>query len=301
MKKARLSLFVVLILALTLIMPYADNTIPANSTTSDSQLQQRLDQMEKEISAIENSELSKAQREIENIKNQGKLTENNKKDIESKYNKIIKSETDKILKKNGFDKVSADEDISSNQYTSSNDITLTDSLYYDSVNNLYRFTGDWCFSSYDSMMDIEDFAGVRMTNSTGYYIYSSYAKTFNQFGTETGYVDNQGIHSPSNSYITKRFQDSVGTCYNVIDADIDAGDMHIWQAYSGRITQYIKKTTGGINQIFLDYAHNYKSWILAGGAQISNVGFTGVNCQLVVTYNAVSGNWQRCSGGETIQ
>jgi len=42
-----------------------------------------------------------------------------------------------------------------------------------------------------------------MTNTPGYGVYSSYAKTWNELGNQTGYVDNYGNHTPQNSNVTK--------------------------------------------------------------------------------------------------
>jgi hypothetical protein len=216
----------------------------------------------------------------------------------------IREETKKLLLKYGFEPVSSVYSISEiTPYSYSSDIVLTDNLYYDKNSGLYRFQGEWNWvdGKWDLLMDIEDLAVVRFTNPDEYIVYSCYAKTWDELGNQTGYVDNKGIHYPQNSKITKRFEDLAGVVYNLIDDNYYVGTGPVcYSTDSGRITLYLKKTKGGCNKIFLDFHHNWKTIMLSPSASISNVGLDGPGYSLNVTYSSVNKYWQRCSGGQTI-
>lgn len=175
--------------------------------------------------------------------------------------------------------------------------------YIDPSTGLFRFQGvwNWTDGKWDALYDIEDYAAVRMTNTTGYQIYSSFAKTFDEAGNQTGYVNNYGNHSPSNSKVTKRFEDLSGVVYNLIDINYYVGTgPYLYQTDSGIITQYIKKTTGGYNKIFLDFHHNYKKYSWNTTASVNNVGLNGAGYALTVSYSHSNHTWQRTSGGKTL-
>jgi hypothetical protein len=124
----------------------------------------------------------------------------------------------KIQSKYGFKPVNQD-DSGFSTLSSSSDLTLTDGLTYDASTKTYCFTGEWNFKDniYDLDVDLNDLVAARMINTNGYIITKSYAKTFDNFGQQTGYVDNYGQHSPSDSRINKRFEDAPGVTFNVRD------------------------------------------------------------------------------------
>ena len=98
-------------------------------------------------------------------------------------------------------------------------MTFSETLYFNSSASSYIYTVDWEweFGAWDDMYDIDDIAGAAITNSDDYYINRSFAKTWDNGGNLTGYVDDTGNHTPSNSKITKRFEDAQGVAFNVTD------------------------------------------------------------------------------------
>lgn len=283
-------------------MAFADSSISSDdsaiSIKKDPVVDALIEKLEKAKKNVRDEEMASYASEIESqgLKDADEMNVK-KKDINEKHKKNIKDKTHKLLLENGFTLVSNSSNLQ--QLSDSNSISLYDTLYYNSSSQLYDFEGSWDFndSNFDQYSDLEDFAAVRMTNddNTKYYIYSSYSTVYNSLGFETGSCSNGS--SSGSSRVTKKFQDKSGVIYNVIDADTYAAT---YETDKGYISQYIKKVGGGFNQIFLDYAHNYKAWALDLGGQISSVNLAGPSHTLNVTYARVSGAWQRCSGGETI-
>ncbi|MDQ6419633.1 hypothetical protein RB620_09335 [Paenibacillus sp. LHD-117] len=143
-------------------------------------------------------------------------------------------------------------------------------------------------------------AALRLSNASGWLITKSYAKTWDNYGVETGYVDEFGQHSPSDSLVTKRFEDAGGVVFNVIDSWY-AAHLPVYETYKGRCSMYFKKTspTASTTKAFLDFHHNWKTYVWNASAEFSNIGLTGVSYQLTVTYSAANKNFQRSSGGRT--
>ena len=133
-------------------------------------------------------------------------------------------------------------------------------------------------------------------------IYSSFGKTWDNLENETGYVDNSGNHTPSNSYITKRFEDNNGVCFNVNDTPWVNGQVGItrYHTHKGRVTVYLKKLGSSSTKVIMSYNHNYKNYTFSAAAKISNVGFTSLSGVLSVTYQTVNKEWQRSAGGKII-
>jgi hypothetical protein len=234
------------------------------------------------------------------IEYQGK-TDKEREVIINSHKKTITEKSNEILLDYGFKAVKQDRSSTVGILSTSSDINLTDEFSYDASTGLYRFSGNWNFVDYkwDDWMDLEDLAAARMTNPTGYQVYSSFARSWDNFGLETGYVDNTGQQTPQNSYVTKRFEDSAGVIFNVRDYVTVA---HIYNAYadSGRVTMYFSKTTGGSNKVFLDYHHNYKSYSTTVAASFNNIGLSGAGYSLNVSYTKANQNWQRSSGGRIV-
>lgn len=291
-----------IILAISFYSVHCLSEVNNNNTyMEDFSLQSKINKLETELNKIENDELKRISIKITTDKN---LTQSEKEKIINEAKMKIREETKKVLLKYGFEPVSSV--YSKNEitpYSYSSDIVLTDNLYYDKQSGLYRFQGEWDWVDFhwDYIMDIEDLVAVRFTNPDGYTIYSCYAKTWNELGEQTGYVDNKGMHSPQNSKVTKRFEDLVGVVYNLIDDYTNTGVGPVcYSTDSGRITLYLKKTKGGYSKIFLDFHHNWRTISLAPSASISNVGLNGAGYSLNVSYSHVNKCWQRCSGGQTI-
>ncbi len=93
---------------------------------------------------------------------------------------------------------------------------LTFSETISTIGDLRFYSCDWVFTApYDKQCDINDIAATRITDSENYYINSSYAKTWTGGGTQTGYVDNTGNHDPTDSPVTKRYEDATGVMFNI--------------------------------------------------------------------------------------
>lgn len=71
-------------------------------------------------------------------------------------------------------------------------------IYFDASAGLYRYTSDWLWKEFawDELADINDLVGVGITKPGDYLMYSSFGKTWDNLGNETGYVDNSGNHTP---------------------------------------------------------------------------------------------------------
>ena len=184
--------------------------------------------------------------------------------------------------------------------STSNQMTFSETI--STVGDLRFYSCDWTFSPpYDSLCDINDIAAARITDSSNYYINSTFAKTWTGGGTQTGYVDDSGNHTPLNSPITKRYEDATGVLFNVDDTVVEVSTIFM-PAAKGRISMYIGKKSGVSGfpecKMLTDYHHNYKVYIWDVNATISNVGLTGVSGQLTVTYSSVNKYWQRSSGGK---
>lgn len=221
---------------------------------------------------------------------------------------LINERTAEILESFGFEAVDSKDSLAVETRSTSADVIIdTPSLYYDKSLGLYRFTCNWNVvdgvnHGWDMLCDAEDFAGVRLTNSTNYDIYSSFCKTWNNFGYQTGYVDQYGQHSPTNSNCTKRTETAAGVVYNIIDQYTEAGGLVVYRTDSGRITQYVRKNAGApYSKLILDLHHNYKKYTWQLGAQISGVGFNGSSSNvLTVNYVRENKSWQRASGGVVV-
>lgn len=188
--------------------------------------------------------------------------------------------------------------------SSSSDLTFSETLYLSSTGSTYIYTVDWAwaYASWDELYDIDDIAGVSITNSDDYYINKSFAKTWNNVGQQTGYVDDTGNHTPTDSKITKRFEDATGVAYNVTDMANYLGAPKA-TAHEGRITMHIKKKSGVTGtpecKIIASYEHNYKTVAIEANAKVENVGFS-ISGALSVTYVRLNKNWLRASGGKII-
>ena len=188
--------------------------------------------------------------------------------------------------------------------SASSDLTFSETLYFNSSASSYIYTVDWEweFGAWDDMYDIDDIAGVAITNSDDYYINKSFAKTWNNGGGLTGYVDDTGNHTPSDSKITKRFEDAQGVAFNVTDTT-NFNSAPKAAAHEGRITIHVKKKSGVSGtpecKIIGSYEHNYKTFALYVTAEVESVGFD-LSGKLSVSYATVNKRWLRASGGKVI-
>ncbi|AKG35662.1 hypothetical protein [Paenibacillus durus] len=263
-------------------------------TVSD-KANEKINKLDAEINALEQKEMEKARKETE-----GKSAEEIEQIINT-FKAEIEEKTIKIQSKYGFEPVPN----SAPDFTpmvGSDNISLSDGLTYDSSTGVYCFTGSWNWvdNQYDLTVDLEDLAAVRMTNPTGYLITKSYAKTFDQLGQQTGYVDYNGQQT-TDSRITKRFEDSAGVVFNVRDGYY-VTQFPIYYTDNGKITMYFKKSssTAGSNKVLLDFHHNWKQYDWSASASFNNIGLTGAGYSLNVSYTKANYNWQRVSGGRVL-
>lgn len=227
---------------------------------------------------------------------------------ENKSSSEVQNELHEILAQNGFVELDADSEGEPAPFSDSNAVKFqNEGLYYDSSTGLYRYTCEVKWQGvWDSLSGLEDFAAVRMTRPENYYIYSSFAATWDNRGNQTGYVAADGNHTPSSSYVTKRFEDTIGVCFNVIDDYLYDSPSFTTTYYTDkvRLTVYIKLRPGAsadsANKLFMDYHHNYKKLVTSFAGKLSSVGFTGISNELSVTYTTAPANWQRTSGGKTL-
>lgn len=277
------------------------------------------EQTEKEIFS---TNAKKAQQEIQQASKQivdkDALQKKNK-EISDKYYELSRKEILDSKLKDGWVVVSQPDSGSTVTPASTSDkLVLTDDeLLYNSSTGLYQFSSNFNFvdlSGWDQLGDIEDIASVRANNPIS--IYSSYAKTYevegtygggyyNQVGyseTESGF-DNNGSFS-SGSRVTKRFENSNGVVWNIRDegGDTWAPDKYYFSEWHytdhGRATVYIDKAkSSATNKIFLDYEHNWKTYVVQFSAAFSTVTLTGPT--LNVSYSAVNSHYQRTSSGKS--
>ncbi len=187
----------------------------------------------------------------------------------------------------------------------SSDLTFTaEDVYYSTADKMYIYTVDWSWewASWDEYWDIEDLAGVSMTNTNDYYILKSYAKTWHSNGEQSGYVDEFGNHDPSDSKITKRYEDASGVIYNVTDMAAYLSAPRA-TAHQGRITIMVKQKASSsgtpVNKFIASYEHNFKEFKLSFDAKINSVGFA-LNGAISIGYEKINSRWLRASGGAII-
>lgn len=290
-----------LIIVLCLIIPAYSGLAVQNT---DKNIQMAInDAIEQEAAKIVQKHLSKYnieyQRELNNLNKAtfNELTTSEKtklSNIKSKYIENANIEIDEVMKQFGFEKIESEDDKITILRDNSADLVITDVLYYNSDTQFYNFRGNWDFKDWDIYTDIADIAAFRMNNSS-YPIYNSYAYTYDQAGNQTGYVAN-GSHS-SGSSVTKRFENSNGVVFNVTDKWITHPSHAVYTTDNGSVSVYFKKGSGN-NKAFLDFEHNYKVNVLSGSASFSGVSLDSIS--LRVTYSKVNKNYQRTSGGRTI-
>lgn len=207
-----------------------------------------------------------------------------------------------IYSQYGFEKIDSGLSISP-MATEPTDVNFDEDVYFNSSSSSYIYTCDWYWSGLrnDNEYDTYDIAGVGIDNSSDYYISRAFAKTWDNGGNQTGYVDDTG-YSESNSYISKRSEDNNGIAFNVKD-EVRAVSAVIVYAFEGRMTIHIKKRSGvsGIPECKLigSYEHNYKTSAWNSSAKIESVGFS-VTGALSVSYSKVNNRWQTAGGGVII-
>ncbi len=225
-----------------------------------------------------------------------KFTDDEKKELRKLKKKHLdnaRDDVDSYMNSVGFTKVGDGSEVSIESAPS--DLAVNDYLYYNSTTRQYNFDGYWDFSVWDFLVDTIDIASVRMNNDT-YPVVKSYAYSYDQSGTQTGY-DNNG--SPSTgSKVTKRFENKNGVVYNIQDSTQSTSGGPIYKTDHGRLSMYFTKGTGS-NKVFLDFEHNYKSYDWQTTASINGITLNGIG--LSVTYSKVNNSYLRTSTGETIQ
>lgn len=254
--------------------------------------------MEKELDKTENQINEKYKNMLKNASD----VEKHKLE-QQKLNELEESKI-KILNSYGFKIVEQNEGMSPMSLSSDIDWT-SEALTYNTSTGIYRYQIDWTFNGGDTYYDIEDVVGVGITNPDSYYIYSSFAKTWDIAGVQTGYVDEYGNDSREGSLlasrVTKRFEDKNGVAFNIYDVFED--DYSIFATAKGRITIYIGKNNGVIgtptNKIITTYNHNYKTLAINASAQISVAKFT--EATLSISYSKVNKQWLTSSGGKIIK
>lgn len=278
-------------------MPDTITEVPDNN--HDTSTLKEIDEIEAEINKVEDEIMAQLSAEL--MAKPLTCEQSQAKQVAAR--ELIKQETAKILESYGFKLADPKDGLTTETRSMSNNVQIyTPSLYYDSSSGLYRFSCDWNVedgtnNGWDMFCDAEDFAGVRLTNYVNYDIYSSFCKTWNNFGYQTGYVDQYGQHSPTNSNCTKRTETAAGVAYNIIDEYLESGGLITYKTDSGRITQYVRKNPGASSsKLILDFHHNFKQYSWQLGAQISTVNFSGGQNALSVSYTHENGSWQRASG-----
>ena len=264
--------------------------------------EERYSSIEAAVSAAENKVFSLYQNDLQDALKNGTMDEY--------YSLLATADierhqaVDQVYSSFGFEKIyeASPPDTKS---TSSVLSWTSETCYYDSTYQEYVYSVDWEweYGQWDDLSDIEDIAGVYMTNSNDYYIAASFAKTWGNGNNQTGYVDNTGNHTPSNSYITKRAETADGVLFNVNDYVLLEG-VPVAPTHKGRMTIMVKLKSGVSgtpqNKIISSYEHNYKYAAINLGATISSVGFNSITGNVSVSYNRVNGRWLRASGGYII-
>lgn len=288
-----------------------------NNIARDSEINAKIEKLEKEIDKMEKVVFGKLKYSLEKVESMDSNSLYSMTGFESrssytdyqfeKYNNEANLKQREILLKYGFKPVENNEirNNSIDPLSVSTDMTFSEQdIYFDASTGLYRYTSDWLWKEFawDEQADINDLVGVGITKPGDYLIYSSFGKTWDNLGNETGYVDNSGNHTPSNSYITKRFEDNNGVCFNVNDTPSVNGQVGIirYHTHKGRVTVYLKKLGSSSTKVIMSYNHNYKKYAFSAAAKISNVGFTSLSGVLSVTYQTVNKEWQRSAGGKII-
>ncbi len=315
-KKISIFILVILLVSTSTVTSFAQNDLDIIKR-KDAEVDAKIVKLEKEIDEMEMVVFGKLKHSLEKVESMDAKSLHSTTGFEDmasytdylfeKHNKEASLNEREILLKYGFKPVSRNEDSenSINPSSVSADMTFSEEpIYYDSSAGLYRYTSDWLWRefSWDELADINDLVGVGITKPGDYLIYSSFAKTWDNLGNQTGYVDNSGNHTPSNSYITKRFEDNNGVCFNVNDTPSVNGQVGItrYHTHKGRVTVYLKKLGSTTTKVIMSYNHNYKIGSLQPAAKISNVGFTSLSGLLSVTYQTVNKEWQRSAGGKII-
>lgn len=292
--------------SLSFVTIYAGAGVDRPKYGSNPSADKRIDYIEKSLEQIRNTEMAKSYSSTLNN------TEVRKEKVKS-----VNEKSKAFFIKEGIKPVSNSDDVSYDSksitpMSTSSQISLTDQLFYDSVSGTYLFYASFDFtngSGWDSYKDIDDLMAVRMNNTTGYYIYATYANTYATKLKPSGKTETyktgdcaNGSSDPS-SRINKRFEDAAGVCFNIRD-DYYSNDLTLERTYYtdvGYVSHYIKKTSGGINKIFLDYHHNFKTYSWNASAKISSAKLGSVSGILEVTYSISNVSWQRCSQGKIIQ
>lgn len=187
--------------------------------------------------------------------------------------------------------------------TEPTDVNFNEDVYFNSPSSSYIYTCDWYWSGLrnDNEYDTYDIAGVGLDNSDDYYISRAFAKTWDNGGNQTGYVDDTGYSEPD-SYISKRSESANGIAFNVKD-EVKAVSTVLVFAFEGRMTIHVKKRSGvsGIPECKLigSYEHNYKTSVFSFSAKIESVGFSTTG-SLSVSYSRVNKHWLTAGGGAII-
>ncbi len=218
--------------------------------------------------------------------------------IQDIYLENAQNEKDEILKKYGFEKVTSENDSQiSSRANSPADLKLSDNAYYNSRTAEYRFVGTWNFrsSSYDTYDGQPDIVAFRM-NDSYYNIKRSYARSYNNWGKETGY-DKNGSNS-STSLVTKKKETKYGVAWNVAFSYVPKQDLY--GADNGEISIYVKRKSsapsGDTTKAFIEFEHNYKKVSLNN--QFSITGVDIKSSGLSVSYSGKPVKYDRCSTGK---
>lgn len=140
----------------------------------------------------------------------------------------------------------------------------SETLTYDPDSNTYCYTAEWKFLRQDQGWDPYDVASVSMSNADSYYIVTSSAKTFSNYGAQTCYVDDTANATPTKAIyrgvLSKRSETNHNVAYSVRDGAIPNV---CTPAETGSITVYIAKKpeVSGTprNKVRFSYNHNYKA------------------------------------------
>ncbi len=259
------------------------------------------DEIEAAVSKAENTVMSKYSEDLTRALNNRDMATHER--ILNQAIEERRKAADKVYERYGIVTLASEDEPEIQPRSLSSDMVWqNESIRYDSASNAIFYTVEWKWlTNGDTNWDIEDIAGVSISNPNAYYIDKSFAKTWANSGGQTGYVDDSGNHTPTGSYITKRSETATGVMFNV--NDYKHAPNQLFFTRTGRMTLVVRKKSNVSGTPYVkfiaSYEHNFKNFSWDVGAKISSDGWNPATGVISITYSHVNARWLRASGGKS--